>query len=303
MPGFRSLVLIAIAALAGALSPATATAAPKRGKQKTAKRAVVLPAYPKAFQKRHHAGPKSDPDKDGLSSYYEYLAKTNPRRADSDRDGVKDAREDGDADGLRNRTEQRVGSNPRQNDSDHNGRRDGREDRDRDGLANLDEQRAGLDPRDADSDDDDIRDGDEYVGRIVSVDDDAGIVKLWLAGERQTVKATIGEDLAVVCVAPDEEDDAYSHEDDGDYSGDEGTDEGDATDVEESDADEDTGDDSEEYADEEDDGEFADDESSSDEEATECEGQLSAGQWFTNAEFSEGDDGSLTLDLVELVED
>ena len=114
MPRFRSLSLIAIATAATALTPATGQAATKRGKQKSAKQAKALPAYPKSFQKRFHTGPKSDPDKDGLSSYYEYLAKTNPRRADSDHDGLKDAREDGDKDGLRNRTEQRVGSDPHQ---------------------------------------------------------------------------------------------------------------------------------------------------------------------------------------------
>lgn len=46
-----------------------------------------------------------DPDRDRLSNYREYRSHTDPRKHDSDRDGVHDAYEDSDDDGVRNRDE------------------------------------------------------------------------------------------------------------------------------------------------------------------------------------------------------
>jgi hypothetical protein len=47
-----------------------------------------------------------DQDRDGLFNRSEYLDRTNPRRKDSDRDGVPDGREDADHDGVTNADEQ-----------------------------------------------------------------------------------------------------------------------------------------------------------------------------------------------------
>src|SRR3954469_4917690 len=55
---------------------------------------------------------KRDRDRDGLSNLTEYRAHTNPRKADSDRDGVLDRNEDSDRDGVKNGVEQRRHTNP-----------------------------------------------------------------------------------------------------------------------------------------------------------------------------------------------
>ena len=104
---------------------------------------------------------REDPDHDGLTNRQEYLAGMNPRRADSDRDGIRDDREDTDHDGLRTAFEFRAGTNPRRADSDRDGLRDGSENPDHDGLSNLTEQRLGTNPRVADTDGDGWSDGAE----------------------------------------------------------------------------------------------------------------------------------------------
>ena len=55
-------------------------------------------ALPDKWEKAHHLSTRSvstfkDPDHDGLSNRAEFLDGTNPRKADSDHDGVKDGRE------------------------------------------------------------------------------------------------------------------------------------------------------------------------------------------------------------------
>ena len=102
-----------------------------------------------------------DPDHDGLWNRYEYLAGTNPRKKDTNGNGVKDGAEDPDHDGLSNAREQAARTYPRRADSDGDGIRDDREDPDGDGLWNITEFRAGTNPRDADSDNDGLRDGIE----------------------------------------------------------------------------------------------------------------------------------------------
>lgn len=87
---------------------------------------------PNRFEKRYHLKANADDsakdkDRDGLSNLAEYQAKTNPRKADSDRDGVRDCDEDADDDGAANQAEDHVGSNPGDRDSDDDGVDDGDE--------------------------------------------------------------------------------------------------------------------------------------------------------------------------------
>jgi hypothetical protein len=92
-----------------------------------------------------------DPDHDRLTNRREFRRKTNPRRRDTDRDGLRDGHEvkryktnprskDTDRDGLNDRVEiKRYKTNPRKKDTDGDGFSDGAE------------VRAGTDPRDRSS--------------------------------------------------------------------------------------------------------------------------------------------------------
>ncbi len=63
-----------------------------------------------------------DLDRDGLRNTFETgRSLTNPRLADTDRDGTPDGAEDPDADGLPNVAEQAAGTNPRASDTDRDG--------------------------------------------------------------------------------------------------------------------------------------------------------------------------------------
>ncbi|HYO44629.1 MAG TPA: hypothetical protein VES19_15630 [Candidatus Limnocylindrales bacterium] len=115
---------------------------------------------------------REDPDRDGLRNRWEMLAGTHPRRADTDRDGLRDGGENPDGDGLSNSREQAVGTHPRKADTDGDGVRDELEDPDRDGLWTITDYRSRLSAMDADSDDDGTRDGLEDA-------DDDGLVNLW----------------------------------------------------------------------------------------------------------------------------
>jgi hypothetical protein len=75
---------------------------------------------------KHKSG-KGDPDRDRFSNLAEFRSKTNPRRKDSDRDGIRDANDDTDHDGLTNREEIHGGTNPCDRDSDDDGVRDDEE--------------------------------------------------------------------------------------------------------------------------------------------------------------------------------
>src|SRR3954447_9017200 len=97
--------------LAFALVPATtAAAAPSHSR---------LPAK---WAKRNHLGHRAgvrDTDRDGLSNWGECRSGTNPRRPDTDGDGLPDAAEDRDRDHLTNADELLAGTDPRRRDSDH----------------------------------------------------------------------------------------------------------------------------------------------------------------------------------------
>jgi hypothetical protein len=87
---------------------------------------------PDSWELKHHISTKSksaakDPDRDGVDNGNEHREGTNPRRRDSDRDGIRDAREDRDRDGLRNGAEDRTGNDPIDRDTDDDGIRDGNE--------------------------------------------------------------------------------------------------------------------------------------------------------------------------------
>src|SRR3954471_12663341 len=90
------------------------------------------------------------------NAFYRTWNHTNPSRADSDRDGISDARENPDHDGLNNRQEQRLGDNPLDADTNNNGTVDGNEDEDHDGLDDQGEFKSGTSPSDADSNNDGV---------------------------------------------------------------------------------------------------------------------------------------------------
>jgi hypothetical protein len=139
----------------------------------------------------HHKSGKGDPDRDGLKNRGEFKSKTNPRRADSDRDGVNDSNDDEDRDGIDNREEVRDGTNP----------------------------------CDRDSDDDGVRDGDEVVGTVESfVEDSAnpgtGVLTIKL-NDGSTVTGKVDRDTEIECENEGDDDRlARSGGDDGeDHSG------------------------------------------------------------------------------------
>ena len=108
----------------------------------------------------------TDTDHDGLSDTFETgRSLTNPRKADTDGDGLRDDREDPDHDLLTNRQEQTTGTHPRRADTDGDRVRDDAEDPDREGLTNRYEFAAGTHPRKADTDADGVRDGAEDPDR------------------------------------------------------------------------------------------------------------------------------------------
>lgn len=299
------LTLLAILGVSlGAGSAAAAAKSKSKSKTKTtkvrksSKRPAAFPKYSKAFQARYNVAPKSDPDEDGLNSYNEFLAGTNPKKPDTDGDGIADGQEDRDKDTLQNAIEQAVHTNPARKDTNRNGKADGSEDRDGDGLTNIIEQRTGNDPRDTDTDDDGTIDGDENVGRVVAYNRATGVIKLWLASERNTITATLSDESAVVCPALSVDEDEEVVEDDSVTEGDdEIVDEGyepEAADADVVIEDEDSGDDP------------GEEEESSDEDVTEddaesCAGSVKRGVWFSNAEYYENEDtGKLVVDLLEL---
>jgi hypothetical protein len=205
--------VLALALLTALAFAGPATAKKKPGKDKRAKSAQVLP---KQWAKKHKAkGAKADPDRDGLTNWGEYRARTKPKQADSDHDGIGDAQEDFDRDGVRNGTELDARTDPRRKDTDRDGVKDGAEDPDRDRLDNAAEDRTGNHPRKPDTDGDGIEDGDENAGTVTAFDGTTLTIALAVGG---TLTGTVDELTDVAC-----EEDASGFEDEGDFGDDEFT--------------------------------------------------------------------------------
>src|SRR4051812_18167931 len=189
------LVLVAVAALGLLVLPSVASA--KRHNRDRNHNGI-----PDKWEKRYHLKgkklAKADPDKDGLNNKAEYRSHTNPRKADSNRNGVGDASEDPDRDRVDNGNEAREGTNPCKRDSNRNGVRDGKEDADHDALNNAGEDDAGTDPINPDSDDDGVKDGEEKAGEIVSFDGTTLTIRVFGGA---TVSGTVDENTWIECGA------------------------------------------------------------------------------------------------------
>src|SRR3954469_15077709 len=196
LPRALRLLLLSVAAVALLILPATASA-----KRHHAPKDRNHDGIADKWAKRHHLGKgkdmaKADPDKDGLTNRGEFRSHTDPRKADTDGDGVGDANEDRDGDGVDNGNELREHTNPCRGDSDGDGKRDGKEDADSDDLSNAGEDDAGTDPIDPDSDGDGVKDGKERAGEIVSFDGTTLTLRLFGGS---TLSGTVDEDTFIDC--------------------------------------------------------------------------------------------------------
>jgi hypothetical protein len=214
------LVLAAAAVLGLLVLPSAASA-----KRNDRTRDRNHDGIPDKWEKRHHISTKkrgmgkADPDGDGLKNRAEWRARTNPRLADTDGDGVGDASEDPDRDQVDNGNEARERTKPRRADSDRDGVKDGREDADDDRLNNAGEDESGNDPINPDTDGDGVEDGDEFAGKIVSFDGTTLTISVFGGS---TITGTVDEDTYIDC--GDESSD--------DSGGDLGQDSGDESDAE-----------------------------------------------------------------------
>jgi len=155
-----------------------------------------LPRPWAAANKLSPAHAQRDADRDGLTNWGEYRAATNPRRRDSDRDGLADALEDRDRDRLVNADEVAAGTDPARRDSDRDRVADGREDRDRDGLGNADERSTGHELRTRDTDGDGVVDGRDNAGWITASSTTAIMIRLATGG---TLSARVTGDSFMDC--------------------------------------------------------------------------------------------------------
>ncbi|MDR0994636.1 MAG: hypothetical protein LBN38_08780, partial [Verrucomicrobiota bacterium] len=83
-----------------------------------------VPVAPQGSNGRMLSDADGDLDGDGLSNQYEYWARTNPNKKDTNEDGIADGDEDFDGDGLPNLLEQHYGARPDLVDTDDDGMSD-----------------------------------------------------------------------------------------------------------------------------------------------------------------------------------
>ena len=103
-------------------------------------------------------GPEGDPDEDGLTNADELENRTDPKKADTDEDGLKDGVETNTGTFV---SATNTGTDPKNADTDKDGLLDGVET----GTGELvDKNNTGTDPNNADTDGDGYADGGEIVG-------------------------------------------------------------------------------------------------------------------------------------------
>lgn len=135
-------------------------------------------------------------DGDGLPDGYEYFTLgTDPKKADSDDNGISDADEDFDEDCLTNFEEYNLGTDPFSKDSDY------------DGLSDYDEVKIyNTDPLKYDTDGDKVSDGDEI---ILGLDPNNPSTHGYPDNEYTTTQ-TVGEDSSALDYINNIEDNPYS---------------------------------------------------------------------------------------------
>jgi hypothetical protein len=183
---------------------------------------AALLALPAAAMAKSH-----DRDHDGLPDKWEHKFHLSTHK--------KSAKGDPDKDGLNNLGEFKSGTNPRKADTNNDGVNDANADQDNDGVDNVDEQQEGTNPRDADTDNDGVEDGNEVGGTIVSfVEDSAnpgtGVLTIKLADD-STISGKVDSTTEIECRTAGAEGDRHDRQgaDDGqaDDQGDQGDDQGD----------------------------------------------------------------------------
>jgi Bacterial TSP3 repeat len=134
---------------------------------------------PDKWEKKFHLSTqknnaKGDPDHDGLNNLGEFRAGTNPRKADTDGDGINDANDD----------------------------------QDNDGVDNADEMADHTNPRDADTDNDGVRDGEETIGTVAGFTEDSttpgtGTLTITL-NDNSTESGRVDQSTRIECRAPEQ---------------------------------------------------------------------------------------------------
>ena len=137
-----------------------------------------------------------DTDGDGLPDGYEYFTLgTDPKKADSDDNGISDADEDFDEDRLTNLEEYELGTDPFSKDTDY------------DGLSDYDEVKIhNTDPLKYDTDGDKVSDGDEIE---LGLDPNNPATNGYPDNE-YTTKQTVGEDSEALDYINTIEDNSYT---------------------------------------------------------------------------------------------